>query len=103
MLTLKQLELFRAVAQCRNFRRAAKQMGCCQANVTVQVQALERELGAVLFERHRFSRDVRLTTAGNKALTYADRLLGLAEEVKTAVQVAPVLREASQEGPALHG
>jgi DNA-binding transcriptional LysR family regulator len=86
MLDLQKLETFRVVAQTHNFTRAAAELGYSQSSVTGHIQALERELGAPLFERHRFSRTVVLTRVGRRVLEYAGRLLSLAAEVRAAVE-----------------
>ena len=86
MLDLQKLETFRVVAQTHNFTRAAAELGYSQSSVTGHIQALERELGASLFERHRFSRTVVLTRVGRRVLEYAGRLLSLAAEVRAAVE-----------------
>jgi DNA-binding transcriptional LysR family regulator len=85
MLDLQKLETFRVVAQTHNFTRAAAELGYSQSSVTGHIQALERELGAALFERYRFSRTVVLTKAGRRTLEYAGRLLALEEEARAAV------------------
>lgn len=85
MLDLRKLKTFQAVAATSNFTRAARQLGYSQSNVTTHIQALERELGAVLFDR--LSKSVSLTAAGHRALDYANRLLALAEEAQAAVRM----------------
>jgi DNA-binding transcriptional LysR family regulator len=94
MLDLQKLETFRVVATTHNFTRAAVELGYSQSSVTGHIQALERELGAPLFERYRFSRTVVLTKIGQCTLEYADRLLALAEEAEAAVEreKEPVVR-----------
>jgi DNA-binding transcriptional LysR family regulator len=82
MLDLHKLQTFRTVALTANFTRAAAELGYCQSSVTTQIKLLERELGAELFDRHRFSRTVILTEAGRLTLAYAERLLDLAQEMK---------------------
>jgi DNA-binding transcriptional LysR family regulator len=88
MLNLRKLQTFRVVADTRNFTRAAAQLGCCQSSVTTHIQALERELGVLLFDRCRISKTVVLTKHGRHVLEYADRLLALADETKAAVHSA---------------
>jgi molybdenum-dependent DNA-binding transcriptional regulator ModE len=60
MLDLQQVESFRMVALTHNFTRAAAELGYSQSSVTLHIKALERELGAPLLERHRFSKTVQL-------------------------------------------
>jgi len=85
MLDLQQLQSFCMVAQMHNFTRAAAKLGFSQSSVTLHVKGLERELGASLLTRSRFSKTVELTEVGRRALVYAERLLALAAEAKTAV------------------
>jgi DNA-binding transcriptional LysR family regulator len=87
MLDLQHLETFRVLAATNNFTRAAAKLGYCQSTVTTHIIALERELGVSLFNRNRFSRTVVLTEEGRQALEYAGRLLALADETKTVVQI----------------
>jgi DNA-binding transcriptional LysR family regulator len=79
----RQLNTFRVVARALHFTRAAETLGYVQSSVTAQIQALERELGARLFDR--LGRQVRLTAAGERLLRYADQIVRLAEEARLAV------------------
>jgi len=83
---LSWIETFYVVASTHHFTSAAIQLGYSQTTVTVHIKALECQLGVTLFERHRFSKSVTLTNAGRRALEYAERLLVLADEMKTAAQ-----------------
>ena len=62
MPELRHLRLFLAVAQERNFTRAAEKLHMAQQAVSKGVAQLERELGVELLERT--TREVRLTPAG---------------------------------------
>src|SRR5258708_5654674 len=84
MLDLQKLKTFRTVASTNSFTRAAAELGYSQSSVTTQIKALERELGAPLFDR--FAKKVALTEVGQKTLEYAGRLLALADETKAAVR-----------------
>ena len=84
MLDLLKLKTFQAVAATKNFTRAAAELGYSQSSVTTHVQALERELGALLFDRLSPRRLV-LTDVGRRMLDYSARLLALADEAKAAV------------------
>ena len=86
LLDLQQLETFRVLASTRHFTSAAVQLGYCQSTVTVHIKALEHQLGVILFERFRFSKNVVLTEAGRRTLEYAERFLALAEETQAAVR-----------------
>jgi DNA-binding transcriptional LysR family regulator len=84
MLDLRELKTFRVVATEKSFTRAANLLHYAQSSVTAQVQRLEEELGVPLFDR--LGRRVELTLAGRQLLTYAERLLDLADEAKCSVQ-----------------
>jgi DNA-binding transcriptional LysR family regulator len=85
---LRQVVTFRAVAEELSFSRAASRLGYVQSSVSAQVAAIERELGAPLFDR--LGRSIALTDAGRVMLRYSGRLLDLAEEAKEAVADAGV-------------
>lgn len=83
-MELRLLRTFRAVVDAGSFTRAAEAMGYAQSSVTAQIQALEAQLGVRLFER--LGRRVVLTDAGRRLLSYADRMLRLAEEARQTVR-----------------
>ncbi|MGZ6338627.1 MAG: LysR family transcriptional regulator, partial [Bdellovibrionota bacterium] len=77
-----------------NFSRAGILLGYSQSTVTYHIKTLERELGARLFSRFRFTRTIVLTDVGGRIYEYAKRLLALAEEAKAAAQSkAPQLKK----------
>jgi DNA-binding transcriptional LysR family regulator len=80
---LQQLEAFRMVARTLNVTRSAARLHYAQSSVTEQIQTLEVELGVALFERR--GRRLRLTTAGERMLAYAEQMLSLADEARGAV------------------
>jgi DNA-binding transcriptional LysR family regulator len=82
-MELRQLEYFVAVADERSFTRAAEQLHVVQSGVSSGVKALERELGAALFERT--SRRVALTSAGAALLPKARSTLDAARDARDAV------------------
>ncbi|CCH33092.1 LysR substrate-binding domain-containing protein [Actinosynnema sp. NPDC047251] len=90
-MELRQLEYFVAVAEERNFTRAAERVHISQSGVSAQVRQLERELGAELFDRS--ARTATLTTAGKAALEHARAALAAAEAVGQAVgEVTDLIR-----------
>ncbi|MEU0165206.1 LysR substrate-binding domain-containing protein [Streptomyces iakyrus] len=82
-MELRQLEYFVAVAEERNFTRAAERVHISQSGVSAQIRQLERELGAELFDRT--ARTVTLTDAGRAALDHARATLAAAGAVGQAV------------------
>jgi DNA-binding transcriptional LysR family regulator len=82
-MDLRQLEYVVAVAEDLNFTRAAARCHIAQSGLSHQVAALEKEMGALLFERT--SRAVRLTPEGQAFLPYARRILRDADDAHAAV------------------
>src|SRR5271169_1606006 len=80
VMTVTQLECFRAVARRRHFARAADSLGKTQPALTVHVQRLEADLGVRLFERT--GRQVLLTSAGEILLPYAEKILADTTEAR---------------------
>ena len=82
-MELRQLEIFRALAEELHFTKAAARVHCVQSNVTTQIRALENELGTRLFDR--LAKRVILTDAGRRFLPYAERVLATVDEGRAAV------------------
>ncbi|MHB1416208.1 MAG: LysR substrate-binding domain-containing protein [Chloroflexota bacterium] len=82
-MNLEQLRSFRAVAEQGSFSRAADARFLAQPTVSMQVAALERELGVRLFDRLGWR--VVLSDAGAEFLQYAVRILSLVEESRRAM------------------
>jgi len=80
MPTLRQLEYLVAVAEERNFRRAAERVHTTQPTLSEQLKALEERLGVQLVERTR-SR-VALTPIGIRIVAVARRMLADANDIK---------------------
>ncbi len=77
------LKTFLAIARHGNVTRAAADVHLAQSSVSDQLQTLEAELGAALFERNRGG--LVLTSAGETLRPYAEEMLALADEARTAV------------------
>lgn len=74
------LKVFRAVAEHLNFHKAAEQLFLTQPAVTLQIKALEEDLGVRLFDRA--AGRISLTRHGSTLLGYATRMANLAAEAE---------------------
>jgi DNA-binding transcriptional LysR family regulator len=83
-MELRQLRYFVAVAECRNFTLASRQLHIAQPPLSRQIQMLEAELGVTLLLRN--SRPVRLTEAGRVFYEQALQVLARIEQMKSAAQ-----------------
>ncbi|HUY78751.1 MAG TPA: LysR family transcriptional regulator [Ktedonobacterales bacterium] len=83
-MTLDQLQTFVQVARARSFSRAAVLLDLAQPTLSGRIAALELELGTSLFHRH--GHTLELTEGGRALLPYAERMLALRAEGKSAVQ-----------------
>lgn len=83
MLDLYKLQIFALTAEAGSFSGAAERLLMSQPGVSQHMQELESQLGVRLFNRGR--RGVSLTQAGEKLLSYAQRILALAAEAENAV------------------
>src|SRR5215471_3980286 len=82
-MELRQLAYFVAIAEERNFTRAAERIPIAQPAISQQIRRLEAELGERLFLRGR--RGVRLTPAGQALLPHARAALQAAQGGRDAV------------------
>jgi DNA-binding transcriptional LysR family regulator len=88
-VTLRQVAYFMAVADEGSFTQAARTLRIAQPSLSQQVQALERDLGANLFERT--SRGLRLTAAGREFLPEARAMLAASQRARLAVRQTTAL------------
>lgn len=77
------LRSFVAVVHSGAFQVAADQVGRTPAAVSMQIKRLEEQVGTPLMDRN--NRGIRLTPAGQRLLTYAERLLRLNNEALAAI------------------
>ncbi len=83
MMELRQLNTFRTVASTLNFSRAAEALSYVPSNVTMQIKALEDELGVRLFDR--LGKQLALTPEGKRFLTHIQSVLDKLDEARSVV------------------
>ena len=83
-MEVRQLQIFRTLAEELNFTRTAELVHTVQSNVTAQIKALEEELGTPLFDR--LGRRVMLTDAGRRFQPFAEQALLAMEQGQHAIQ-----------------
>ncbi|MGA3047540.1 MAG: LysR substrate-binding domain-containing protein [Terracidiphilus sp.] len=74
------LVVFRAVAEQLSFRKAAEELYLTQPAVSLQIKALEEDLGVQLFDRA--GTHITLTAAGKTLLHYGEQVKALLEEAE---------------------
>ncbi|MCK9540910.1 MAG: LysR family transcriptional regulator [Novosphingobium sp.] len=82
-MDLRQLRYFLVVAAERNFSRAAERLNMAQPPLSRQIQQLEREVGARLFDRD--SRPMALTDTGRLFYEHAVQVTRRMDEMKSAM------------------
>src|SRR4030081_3590620 len=80
MLDLDLLRSFVSVVDSGGFTRAGERVHRTQSTVSQQIKRLEEDVGQPLLIRN--GKDVTPTEAGERLLSYARRLLSLAEEAR---------------------
>ena len=80
----RRLQVFHAVARHRSFTKAAESLFMTQPAVTFQIRQLEEHFDTRLFDRAHGR--IALTPAGQVALEYAERILGLSAELDTRLK-----------------
>ena len=83
MLDLELLRSFVTVVDSGGFTRAGERVHRTQSTVSQQIKRLEDDVGQPLLNRN--GKDVTPTEAGERLLSYARRLLALAEEARDVV------------------
>jgi DNA-binding transcriptional LysR family regulator len=80
----RRLQVFHAVAKHLSFTKAAEALFMTQPAVTFQIRQLEEHFNTRLFDRAHGR--ISLTPAGQVALEYAERILGLSSELDTRLK-----------------
>jgi LysR family transcriptional activator of nhaA len=83
-LNYHHLRYFWAIANEGSLTRAARRLNVSPSSLSVQLRALEEQLGQGLFERH--GRSLQLTEAGRIALDYANGLFKMGDEFLSTLE-----------------
>jgi len=89
-LTLRQLQVFEAVAREGSYTRAAEKLFLTQPAVSMQIRQLEGNVGLPLFEQ--LGRQAHLTAAGRELLVYSRRITSALAEAGEAIDELRGLR-----------
>ncbi len=89
-MELAQLKYFKTIAECGTMSRAADVLHVSQPALSASMKKLENELGVNLFDRGKNS--VVLNENGRAVLTYAERILALADEMRDGFRKNAVLK-----------
>lgn len=87
-MNITRVRYFIAVAETQHVGQAARALNVAQPALSKQLQTLEREVAARLFERH--ARGVRLTAAGKALLSHAREIVRSADAGLAAARIAGV-------------
>jgi DNA-binding transcriptional LysR family regulator len=87
LYTLRQLEYAVAIADCGSVAGAAERLRVAQPSVSAAVMKLEDQLGLQIFLRHH-AQGVTPTTAGQRFITAARRLLAQAQDIQRDAESA---------------
>lgn len=89
-MKLTNLETFVWVARLGSFRAAGERLHATQPTISARIAALEQSLGVSLFERS--GKSTSLSPRGLQLLPYAEKMLGLANEIELVVGDKETLR-----------
>lgn len=87
-ISVRRLQVFKAVAESGRFSIAAEQLGIAPPSVSAHISALERTVGQRLFERRR-GQSPKLTAAGEAVYRHAMETVLRAEELSSALSAIP--------------
>ena len=79
-MEIRQLNIFLQLAEVLNFSQAGRNLGYSQSNISTEIQQLEQEVGAPLFNR--IGRQVTLTQYGEELLPYAHQIVSTAAKME---------------------
>ncbi|TCP30847.1 DNA-binding transcriptional LysR family regulator [Scopulibacillus darangshiensis] len=80
MMELRNLKTFQTVAECLSLTKAAKQLGYTQPTITVQIKALEKEIGYPLLTH--VGKQTILTPTGKLLKKHTDNIFKVMQEME---------------------
>jgi len=83
-VTLRQLEVFAAVASHESFTRAAEALHLSQPGVSMQIKQLESSIGLPLFEH--VGKKIFLTDAGREMFSYSQGISHMLDEAEDVLE-----------------
>ena len=83
-ITLRQLEVFEAVARMESYTRAAESLHLSQPGVSMQIKQLEESIGLPLFEQ--LGKKIHLTAAGREMYGYSQSIGQLLTEAESVIE-----------------
>jgi len=83
-VTLRQLEVFSAVARNNSFTKAAEALHLSQPGVSMQIKQLENSIGLPLFEH--VGKKIYLTDAGREMYSYSQGVSHLLDEAEDVLE-----------------
>ena len=83
-MTFTQLKYLLAVAKHRNFTKAAKEVHATQPTLSMQIKALEDELGVKIFDRSK--NPLRITQIGEKIIEQAKKIISENNKIEEIVK-----------------
>ncbi|MEY6433298.1 transcriptional activator NhaR [Thioalkalicoccus limnaeus] len=92
-MNLKHLRYFWVTARAGSVAAAGKQLHLTPQTVSAQIKLLERDLGTTLFIP--VGRGLELTEAGRLALSYADEIFALSQDMVSSLRATGVKEQAA--------
>lgn len=83
-LTLRQLQVFEAVARTGGYTRASQSLHLSQPAVSMQIRQLEKQTGMPLLDQ--IGKKIHLTDAGNVLLSHAKRIIAQVNEAQLELE-----------------
>ena len=83
-VTLRQLQVFEAVARFNSYTRAAEHLHLSQPGVSMQIKQLEESIGLPLFEH--VGKKIHLTHAGREMYAYSQSISHLLDEAENVIE-----------------